>query len=67
MLFKSYNFEDIQIAIFGVCLLVSGVVGSVIYTIYIKKTIKYKKAIVCACVLAIIFEVTNGILMNLVP
>jgi hypothetical protein len=67
MLFKSYNFEDIQIAIFGVCLLISGVIGSVSYTIYIKKTIKYKNAIVCACVLAIIFEITNALLMNLVP
>ncbi len=66
-LFKSYNFEDTQIAIFGVCLLVSGVAGSVVYTIYIKKTIKYKNAIVCATTLAIIFMVTNGILMNVVP
>jgi hypothetical protein len=67
MLFKSYNFEDIQIAIFGVCLLVSGVVGSIVYTIYIKKTIKYKNTIVCATTLALIFMITNGILMNVVP
>ena len=67
LLFKSYNFEDTQIAIFGVCLLVSGVAGSVIYTIYIKKTIKYKNAIICATTLAIIFMITNGILMNVVP
>lgn len=55
MLFKSYNFEDMQIAIFGVCLLVSGVAGSVLYTIYIKKTIQYKKAIICACFFAMAF------------
>jgi hypothetical protein len=67
MLFKSYNFEDIQIAIFGVCLLVSGVIGSVIYTIYIKKTTKYKNAIICATALGIVFMITNGILMNIVP
>lgn len=66
MLFKPYGFEDTQIAIFGVCLLVSGILGSVAYTVYIKKTINYKRAIVCACVLAMIFESTNALLMNLV-
>lgn len=65
MLFKPYGFEDTQIAIFGVCLLVSGVLGSVSYTVYIKKTIKYKNAIVCACVLAVAFIITNALLMNL--
>jgi drug/metabolite transporter (DMT)-like permease len=55
MLFKSYDFEDMQIAIFGICLLVSGVAGSVLYTIYIKKTIQYKKAIICACFFAMVF------------
>ena len=67
MLFKSYNFEDVQIAIFGVCLLVSGVIGSIVYTIYIKKTTKYKNAIICATALAIVFMLTNGLLMNMVP
>jgi MFS-type transporter involved in bile tolerance (Atg22 family) len=66
MLFKAYGFEDTQIALFGVCLLVSGVLGSVSYTIYIKKTIKYKNAIVCACVLSFIFIITNALLMNYV-
>lgn len=64
MLFKPYGFEDTQIAIFGVCLLVSGVIGSVSYTIYIKKTIKYKNAIICACALAVAFIITNALLMN---
>jgi hypothetical protein len=64
MLFKPYGFEDTQIAIFGVCLLVSGILGSVIYTIYIKKTIKYKNAIVCCCGFAVAFILTNCLLMN---
>ncbi len=46
--------------------MVSGVLGSISYTIYIKKTIKYKNAIICACLLALIFETTNALLMNLV-
>jgi len=43
---------------------VSGVLGSVAYTLYIKKTIKYKNAIVCACTLAVIFVATDSLLMN---
>ena len=66
MLFKPYGFGDTQIAIFGVCLLVSGIIGSVVYTIYIKKTQQYRKAIICACGLAVSFILTNSLLMNLV-
>lgn len=64
LLFKPYGYEDSQIAIFGVCLLLSGIIGSIVYTVYIKKTIKYKNAIICACTLAIVFTVTNALLMN---
>jgi drug/metabolite transporter (DMT)-like permease len=66
MLFIAYGFGNTQIALFGVCLLVSGVLGSVAYTIYIKKTIKYKTAIVCACVLSFVFIIINALLMNFV-
>lgn len=67
MLFKPYGFDDPQIAIFGVSLLVSGILGSVAYTLYIKKTVAYKRAIACACTFAIIFITTDALLMNLVP
>jgi hypothetical protein len=66
MLFKPYGFDDTQIAIFGICLLVSGILGSVAYTFYIKKTIMYKRAIVVACFSAVLFILTNALLMNLV-
>jgi hypothetical protein len=66
MLFKPYGFDDTQIAIFGICLLVSGIIGSVAYTFYIKKTIMYKRAIVVACFSAVLFILTNALLMNLV-
>lgn len=66
MLFKPYGFDDPQIAIFGICLLVSGILGSVAYTFYIKKTVMYKRAIVVACFSAVFFIFTNALLMNLV-
>lgn len=67
MLFKPYGFDDSQIAIFGISLLVSGILGSVAYTFYIKKTVMYKKAIVVACFSAVIFISTTALLMNFVP
>jgi hypothetical protein len=66
MLFKPFGFGDTQIAIFGVCLLVSGIIGSIVYTVYIKKTQQYKRAIVCATGLAVLFVLINSLLMNLV-
>jgi hypothetical protein len=64
MLFKPYGFNDTQIAIFGICLLVSGILGSVGYTLYIKKTIQYKKAIKSACCGAVVFITIAALLMN---
>ncbi len=64
MLFKPYGFDDSLIAIFGICLLVSGIIGSVCYTLFIKKTQKYKVAIVCAVSLAVAFTASAAFIMN---
>jgi hypothetical protein len=67
MLFKPYGYEDTQIAIFALFLLVSGITGAIVYTLYIKKTMKYRRAIMFACVSSIFFMILDAILMNKIP
>lgn len=64
MLFKPYGFVDIQIAIFAIILLVSGITGAIVYSLYIKKTQKYRKAIMIACACSVFFMILDAILMN---
>lgn len=64
MLFKPYGFDDPQIALFGVCLLISGIVGSVLFTLYIKNTLNYKLAINFAVFSAVLFVSCASIVMN---
>lgn len=45
LLFKPYGFTDIQIGICAITMLVMGVAGSIVFSIYIKKTGNYKRAL----------------------
>lgn len=67
MLLKPYGFEDTQIAVFALFLLISGIAGAIVFTIYIKKTVKYRKAILTACVSSVFFLVLDAILFNQIP
>ena len=45
LLFKPYGFTDIQIGICAITMLAKGVAGSILFSIYLKKTGNYKKAL----------------------
>lgn len=44
-LFKPFGFLDIQIALLGLCLIASGIVGSIYFSLYLKKTLDYQGVI----------------------
>lgn len=44
-MFKPYGFTDIQIGICAITMLVMGVAGSILFSIYLKRTGNYKKAL----------------------
>ncbi len=50
LLFKPYGFTDIQIGICAVVMLIMGVIGSILISLYIKKTNNYKFALRTVCV-----------------
>lgn len=66
-LFKPYGFGDIQIAIFATVLLLAGVFGSIMVSVYIKKTSNYRLCIRVIPVLAFIFIVITCIVVNTIP
>jgi MFS family permease len=39
---KPYNYSDFQIALFAVILILMGVIGAIIWSLYLKKTTNYK-------------------------
>lgn len=45
LLFKPYGYSDIQIGICAITMLVMGVAGSILFSIYLKKTGNYKMAL----------------------
>jgi FLVCR family feline leukemia virus subgroup C receptor-related protein len=45
LLFKPYGYTDIQIGICAITMLVMGVVGSIVFSIYLKKTGNYRRAL----------------------
>ena len=42
LLMKPYGFKDIQIAMFALVLIVSGVLGSIAWSLYLRKTLNYR-------------------------
>ena len=59
-LFKPYGYQDLQIAMLGICLIVFGVIGSIAFSLYLKKTKNYQNAIqkitVCSLFLMVIYS-----------
>jgi predicted MFS family arabinose efflux permease len=45
LLFKPYGFSDVQIGLCAIVMLIMGVLGSIAFSVYIKKTNNYKRAI----------------------
>ncbi len=54
LLFKPYGFTDIQIGLCAVTMLVLGVVGSILISLYIKKSNNYKWALRFVCVMSFV-------------
>lgn len=61
LLFKPYGFTDIQIGICAITMLVMGVAGSIVFSIYLKKTGNYKRALRTISVLS--FFIISGLLV----
>ena len=53
-MFKPYGFTDIQIGLCAIVMLIMGVFGSVCFSIYIKKSNNYKRAIRGIVILSLI-------------
>jgi predicted MFS family arabinose efflux permease len=64
-LVKPYGFEDIEIAVFGLCTIFSGVLGSVLFSVYIKKTGNYYRALRVIIFSSLIFFILYTIILNL--
>ena len=54
MLFKPYGFSDIQIGICAITMLVMGVAGSIAFSIYLKKTGNYRRALRLIVILSVV-------------
>jgi len=63
---KPYGYTDIQIAINGVLLMVVGTVGSIVFSLYIKRTFNYKRVLMvisfgsCIMLLVLCFWLTTA-------
>lgn len=42
MQLKPYNYSDIEIALFALILILLGVIGAIVWSLYLKKTTNYK-------------------------
>ena len=65
-LFKPYGYEDIQIAMLGICLIVFGVIGSIVFSLYLKKTKNYSNAVAKITRYSLALMIANTIWLNLV-
>lgn len=55
---------QIEIGVFGIGLIFSGVTGSILASLYVKKTLFYKRVLVGLCLMSLIFMVLEtGILI----
>ena len=64
LLFKPYGFEDIQIALLAVILIIFGVIGSISISLYIKYTINYKRAIRLIPSCSLLFMILTCLILN---
>ena len=65
LLFKPYGFSDIQIGICAITMLVMGVAGSIVFSIYLKKTGNYRRALRIIVVLSFCIIVALEVWLSL--
>lgn len=61
---KPYHYSDIQIALFALVLLVLGVIGSIVWSLYLKKTTNYKFTIRAIPSISIVMMIGICIALN---
>ena len=66
LILKPYGYTDMQIALLAIVLLVSGVTGAVVVSIYIKKTLNYGVVIRTIPLLGIILVIILILCLNLI-
>jgi predicted MFS family arabinose efflux permease len=64
-LVKPYGFEDVEIAVFGLCTIFSGVLGSILFSVYIKKTGNYYRTIRVMIFCSLTFFILYTVVLNL--
>lgn len=64
-LFKPYGYENTTIAFQGICLIVAGVIGSIVFSIYIKRTNKYGFTIRLLTSISILILILITIILNI--
>jgi predicted MFS family arabinose efflux permease len=69
MALKTYfkKIIQIQISLFGIGMLVCGVTGSILISLYVKKTLKYKLIFKICTGSAVILTILTNIMLNTIP
>lgn len=67
LIMKPYGFSNIQLSIFAIFLLLSGVVGAVCWTFYLKKSLNYRFCIRVITIFSVISMIIICIVLNSIP
>ena len=64
LVMRPYGFKDVQIAMFALVLIISGVVGSICWSLYLKKTTNYRLTIRAIPTISMVVMVLICIALN---
>ena len=64
LVLRPYGYKDVQIAMFALILIVSGVAGSIAWSIFLEKTIKYRFTIRAITSISLIIMIIICISLN---
>lgn len=67
LIMKPYNFTNVELSLFAIILLISGVLGAVCWTFYLKKTLNYQRTIRVIPTLSVIAMIIICIILNTNP